>query len=63
MFKHKCGTENHKFEARYSLLPPEDIGQMKTSAYTALKFIDAMTRKQYECDICVYCGKVANTEI
>lgn len=62
MFKHKCGLENHKFEARYSSLPPEDVGQIQTSVYGALKFMEAMTRKQYECDVCIYCGKIVKSE-
>lgn len=47
----------HKFEARYTLTPPEPQRLNGTNGGVA-RYIASMTKRTYERDICVRCGMV-----
>ena len=57
MFKKKCynGGTRHKFEARYSEKPHDQIKYVKGSSPGELRSF--MFFNVYEKDICVWCGK------
>ncbi len=56
MFNHKCNTENHRFKARYSF-KFNDIMMQRINKAGSVS-IDELKEKIYECDVCIFCGKV-----
>lgn len=58
MRKHKCGEENHKFEARYDYLSSRGCEWQGGLAEDLARVLEVQKRGNYVYDICVYCGKV-----
>jgi hypothetical protein len=65
---HQCGTENHRFEARYDEVPIVEGEQPQASpafwGYEASEIVDLQEshrrmrlREVYVRDVCRYCGK------
>jgi len=61
-FRHKCGSDNHKFEPRYDTLPPDNLESLRMFKAilvgSIVLIIEAMTKKVYAGDICIKCGTV-----
>ena len=70
LFSHICNETNHKFEPRYSEKPNTIIRNLTSSvkdlcctpAYAIREIRKLTIIQKYECDVCVYCGKIATKE-
>ena len=61
MIFRNCKKNRHKFEARYDLSAPSNLGDYTASRISEegfIAFINAHRTKTYIHDICVICGKV-----
>lgn len=51
-----------KFEPRYDTIPPESIGDVKTTVSGMKAFMDAATKKLYVGEVCVRCGRTLHRD-
>lgn len=63
MFNHKCGQQNHQFEARYDKGPATNTPGIKMTgegdvSKALISTFDAYRPVTYIHDICVYCGEI-----